>query len=160
MQNVICCPFLILYFDINITVGWFASDPSMLHRVGHALLRLSPLEPKRTRHIIIADDLFQLSKVPLHKTVSVVSKAIEKLSGCKFLHHLYYKYILFLLQLSLLIGKRIFLNICTSPLSLYLFFMLQMGNLNIFNLVSSLHQMSRAWNSSLKNRQTSKLQLH
>lgn len=77
-----------LYFDNNITVGWFASDPSLLHRVGYALLRLSPLEPKRTRHIIIADDLFQLSKVPPQKTVSVVSKAIEKLSGCKFFHYL------------------------------------------------------------------------
>ncbi|KAG6409147.1 hypothetical protein SASPL_132181 [Salvia splendens] len=70
------------------TIGWFASDPSMLHRVGHALLRLSPLEPKRTRHIIIADDLFQLSKVPLRKTVSVVSKAMEKLSGYGKLKHI------------------------------------------------------------------------
>ncbi|KAK4438181.1 Outer envelope protein 64, mitochondrial [Sesamum alatum] len=63
------------------TVGWLASDPSVLHRVGHALLKLNLLEPKRTRRIIIADDLFQLSKVPLQKTVYVVSKATEKLSG-------------------------------------------------------------------------------
>ncbi|KAK4401874.1 Outer envelope protein 64, mitochondrial [Sesamum angolense] len=48
---------------------WLASDPSVLHRVGHALLKLNLLEPKRTRRIIIADDLFQLSKVPLQKTV-------------------------------------------------------------------------------------------
>ncbi|XP_057803998.1 outer envelope protein 64, mitochondrial [Salvia miltiorrhiza] len=70
------------------TIGWFASDPSLLHCVGHALLRLSPLEPKRTRHIIIADDLFQLSKIPLQKTVSVVSKAMEKLSGYGKLKHI------------------------------------------------------------------------
>ncbi|KAH6789963.1 translocon at the outer membrane of chloroplasts 64-V [Perilla frutescens var. frutescens] len=70
------------------TVGWFASDPSVLHRVGHALLHLSPLEPKRTRRIIIADDLFQLSKVPLQKTVSVVTKAIEKLSGYQTPKHI------------------------------------------------------------------------
>ncbi|KAL0422382.1 UNVERIFIED_CONTAM: Outer envelope protein 64, mitochondrial [Sesamum latifolium] len=63
------------------TVGWLASDPSVLHRVGHALLKLNLLEPKRTRRIIIADDLFQLSKVPLQKTVYVVSKATERLSG-------------------------------------------------------------------------------
>ncbi|KAH6831684.1 translocon at the outer membrane of chloroplasts 64-V [Perilla frutescens var. hirtella] len=70
------------------TVGWFASDPSVLHRVGHALLHLNPLEPKRTRRIIIADDLFQLSKVPLQKTVSVVTKAIEKLSGYQTPKHI------------------------------------------------------------------------
>ncbi|KAL0335115.1 UNVERIFIED_CONTAM: Outer envelope protein 64, mitochondrial [Sesamum radiatum] len=63
------------------TVGWLASDPSVLHRVGHALLKLNLLEPKRMRRIIIADDLFQLSKVPLQKTVYVVSKATERLSG-------------------------------------------------------------------------------
>ncbi|KAL0357071.1 UNVERIFIED_CONTAM: Outer envelope protein 64, mitochondrial [Sesamum calycinum] len=63
------------------TVGWLASDPSVLHRVGHALLKLNLLEPKRTRRIIIADDMFQLSKVPLQKTVYVLSKATERLSG-------------------------------------------------------------------------------
>ncbi|KAL6501223.1 hypothetical protein OROHE_024870 [Orobanche hederae] len=62
-------------------VGCLASDPSVLHRVGHVLLQLNPLEPKRTRRIIIADDLFQLSKVPMQRTVHIVSKAVEKLSG-------------------------------------------------------------------------------
>lgn len=36
------------------------------------------------RRLVFADDLFQLSKVPLQKTVHVVKKAIENLSGCKF----------------------------------------------------------------------------
>lgn len=36
------------------------------------------------RRFVFADDLFQLSKVPLQKTVHVVEKAIENLSGCKF----------------------------------------------------------------------------
>ncbi|KAL0375987.1 UNVERIFIED_CONTAM: Outer envelope protein 64, mitochondrial [Sesamum calycinum] len=62
-------------------VGCLAFDPSVLHRVGHSLLQLNPLEPKRTRCIIIADDLFQLSKVPMQKTVHAVSKVTEKLSG-------------------------------------------------------------------------------
>ncbi|KAL0287442.1 UNVERIFIED_CONTAM: Outer envelope protein 64, mitochondrial [Sesamum angustifolium] len=62
-------------------VGCLAFDPSVLHRVGHSLLQLNPLEPKRTRCIIIADDLFQLSKVPMQKIVHVVSKVTEKLSG-------------------------------------------------------------------------------
>ncbi|XVF44770.1 hypothetical protein PTKIN_Ptkin02bG0150400 [Pterospermum kingtungense] len=62
-------------------IGWFARDPSILHRVGHVLLQLKAVEPKRARHLVFADDLFQLSKVPKQKTVYVVSKAIEKLSG-------------------------------------------------------------------------------
>ncbi|XP_038682418.1 outer envelope protein 64, mitochondrial isoform X2 [Tripterygium wilfordii] len=63
------------------TVGWFTRDPSILHRVGHALLRLNAVEPRRTRRLIFADDLFQLSNVPKQKTAYVVSKAIENLSG-------------------------------------------------------------------------------
>ncbi|XP_073121155.1 outer envelope protein 64, mitochondrial [Henckelia pumila] len=68
-------------------VGWLAADPSVLHRVGHSLLQLNPLAPKRTRRLIIADDLFQLSKVPVQKTVHVVSKATEKLSGYRTPEH-------------------------------------------------------------------------
>ncbi|KAL7125148.1 hypothetical protein ABFS83_14G096400 [Erythranthe nasuta] len=70
------------------TVGCLASDPSVLHRVGHVLLQLNFLEPKKTRSIIIADDLFQLSKVPIQKTVHVVRKATEKLSGYKTPKHM------------------------------------------------------------------------
>ncbi|KAL0412682.1 UNVERIFIED_CONTAM: Outer envelope protein 64, mitochondrial [Sesamum radiatum] len=62
-------------------VGCLAFDPYVLHRVGHSLLQLNPLEHKRTRCMIIADDLFQLSKVPMQKTVHVVSKVTEKLLG-------------------------------------------------------------------------------
>lgn len=65
--------------------GCFARDPHILHRVGHVLLQLNAVEPRRTRRLIFADDLFQLSKVPKQKTVYVVSKAIEKLSGCKLI---------------------------------------------------------------------------
>lgn len=63
------------------TVGWFARDPSILHRVGHVLLQLNSVEPRRARRILFADDLFQFSKVPTQKTLYVVSKAIENLSG-------------------------------------------------------------------------------
>lgn len=71
-------------------LGWFARDPSILHCVGHVLLQLKAVEPRRARRLVFADDLFQLSKVPKQKTVYVVSKAIEKLSGCK-LHDLKYR---------------------------------------------------------------------
>ncbi|TXG53941.1 hypothetical protein EZV62_019197 [Acer yangbiense] len=63
------------------TVGWFARNPSILHRVGHVLLQLNAVEPRRSRRLVFADDLFQLSKVPKQKTVHVISKAIESLSG-------------------------------------------------------------------------------
>lgn len=63
------------------TVGFFARDPSTLHRVGHVLLQLNLVEPRRTKRFVVADDLFQLSKVPQQKTVYVVSKVTEKLSG-------------------------------------------------------------------------------
>ncbi|XP_030539137.1 outer envelope protein 64, mitochondrial isoform X3 [Rhodamnia argentea] len=63
------------------TVGWFARDPSILHRVGHILLQLNTVEPRRPRRLVFADDLFELSKVPKHKSLYVVSKAAEKLSG-------------------------------------------------------------------------------
>ncbi|KAK0589716.1 hypothetical protein LWI29_017728 [Acer saccharum] len=63
------------------TVGWFARNPSVLHRVGHVLLQLNAVEPRRSRRLVFADDLFQLSKVPKQKTVHVISKAIESLSG-------------------------------------------------------------------------------
>ncbi|KAL1328117.1 hypothetical protein HN51_038048 [Arachis hypogaea] len=70
------------------TVGWFARDPSVLHRVGHVLLKLNSAETKRSRSIIFADDLFQLSKIPTQKTVYVVGKAIENMSGYQVPKHM------------------------------------------------------------------------
>ncbi|XP_022744374.1 outer envelope protein 64, mitochondrial-like isoform X2 [Durio zibethinus] len=66
---------------VDFALGWFARDPSILHRVGHVLLQLKAVEPRKARRLVFADDLFQLSKVPKQKTVYVVGKAIEKLSG-------------------------------------------------------------------------------
>ncbi|CAA6658829.1 unnamed protein product [Spirodela intermedia] len=63
------------------TSGLFAQDVSVLHRVGNVLLQAPSLGPKRKRRFIIADDCFQLSRVPKEKTVHVLSKAIESLSG-------------------------------------------------------------------------------
>ncbi|KAI8554853.1 hypothetical protein RHMOL_Rhmol05G0129200 [Rhododendron molle] len=63
------------------TVGWFARDPSILHRVGHILLQLNQVEPRRTRCFIIADDLFQLSKVPKQQSIQVITRVTENLSG-------------------------------------------------------------------------------
>ncbi|KAG5029082.1 hypothetical protein AAZX31_05G107400 [Glycine max] len=70
------------------TIGWFARDPSILHRVGHVLLQLNSVETKRSRHFIFADDLFQLSKIPTQNTIYVIGKAIENMSGYQAPKHL------------------------------------------------------------------------
>uniref|UniRef100_A0A0V0INA3 Putative outer envelope protein 64, mitochondrial-like n=1 Tax=Solanum chacoense TaxID=4108 RepID=A0A0V0INA3_SOLCH len=70
------------------SIGWLARDPSVLHRVGHVLLQIPSIERKRTRCFVIADDLFQLCNVPKQKTVYVVTKVIEKLSGYQTPKHL------------------------------------------------------------------------
>lgn len=70
------------------TVGWLARDPSILLRVGHTLLKLNTVEPRRARRLIFADDLFQLSKVPEQKAEVVINKAIENLSGYQPQQHI------------------------------------------------------------------------
>lgn len=70
------------------TIGWLARDPSILLRVGHTLLKLNTVEPRRARRLIFADDLFQLSKVPKQKAEGVISKAIENLSGYQPQQHI------------------------------------------------------------------------
>ncbi|KAJ8755633.1 hypothetical protein K2173_022228 [Erythroxylum novogranatense] len=70
------------------TVGWFARDPSILHQVGCTILQLNVVEPRRTKCLLFADDLFQFYKVPQHKTFSVITKVIEKLSGYEHPKHI------------------------------------------------------------------------
>lgn len=70
------------------TVGWLARDPSILLRVGHTVLKLNTVEPRRARRLIFADDLFQLSKVPKQKAEGVISKAFENLSGYQPQQHI------------------------------------------------------------------------
>lgn len=64
--------------------GLLARDPFILHRVGTILLQATSGGPRRERRLIFVDDCFQFSKVPKQKTLHVVRKAAEKLSGCKF----------------------------------------------------------------------------
>lgn len=75
---------LLIVYHNDLLSGIFARDPSVMHRVGHVLLNLKQVEPKRTRRCIIADDLFQLSKAPKKNILSVVCKVIKDLKGCKF----------------------------------------------------------------------------
>lgn len=71
------------FFIVFHLTGWFARDPSVLRQVGNVLLQASSTEPRRTRRLIFADDCFQFYKVPKQKTVNVIRKAAESLSGCK-----------------------------------------------------------------------------
>ncbi|KAG6424318.1 hypothetical protein SASPL_114733 [Salvia splendens] len=68
------------------TVGWFAKDPSVLRRVGHVLLQVPYAAQRNPRTFVIADDCFQLTKVPADRS-QMVTKAIEKLFGRQVLRH-------------------------------------------------------------------------
>ncbi|XP_065625368.1 outer envelope protein 64, chloroplastic-like [Quercus suber] len=69
------------------TIGWFAKDPNILHRVGHVLLQLPYTVQRSPRQIIIADDCFQLLKIPVDRVAQVVIKSTEKLFGRQALKH-------------------------------------------------------------------------
>lgn len=69
------------------TVGWFARDPNILRRVGHVLLQLPFGAQRSPRQIIIADDCFELLKIPVDRVVQVVIKSTEKLFGRQVLKH-------------------------------------------------------------------------
>ncbi|ESR64856.1 hypothetical protein CICLE_v10007714mg [Citrus x clementina] len=69
------------------TVGWFARDPKILRHVGHVLLQLPFAAQRSPRQIIIADDCFELLKIPADRVVQVVIKSTEKLFGRQVLKH-------------------------------------------------------------------------
>ncbi|XP_066320707.1 outer envelope protein 64, mitochondrial-like [Miscanthus floridulus] len=62
------------------TIGWFARDPCILHRVG-ILLPAAAGVLKQTRQIVFADDCFQLLKVSNQKTVHAIKNAVQALRG-------------------------------------------------------------------------------
>lgn len=64
--------------------GWFAKDPNILCRVGHVLLQVPFAVQRVPRQMILAEDCFQLLKIPIYRVSQVVIKATEKLYGSKF----------------------------------------------------------------------------
>lgn len=70
------------------TPGWFAKDASILRCVGHVLLQLPHGDTRHPRHVIIADDCFQLSKIPATRLIQVVIKSTEDVFGRQVLKHL------------------------------------------------------------------------
>ncbi|KDP23937.1 hypothetical protein JCGZ_27097 [Jatropha curcas] len=77
------------------TVGWFAKDPNVLRRVGHLLLQVPFGVQRNPRQIIIADDFFQLLKIPVDRVAQVVIRSTEKLFGRQVLRHEILEEILF-----------------------------------------------------------------
>ncbi|VVA98053.1 unnamed protein product [Arabis nemorensis] len=69
------------------SVGWFARDPNTLRHVGHVLLQLPFATQRNPRQIILADDYFQLLKIPVDRITQVVIKSAEKLFGRQLLKH-------------------------------------------------------------------------
>ncbi|KAJ6387335.1 hypothetical protein OIU78_017119 [Salix suchowensis] len=69
------------------TVGWFAKDPNILRRVGHVLLQPAFGGQRIPRKIIMADDCFQLLKIPVDRVSQVVVNSTEKHFGRQILKH-------------------------------------------------------------------------
>ncbi|KAF3337636.1 outer envelope protein 64 [Carex littledalei] len=69
-------------------VGWIARNPTVLHQVGSLLLPVTAKALKRTRQFVFADDCFQLSAVPIQKTINVICNSIENLSGYQIPKHM------------------------------------------------------------------------
>ncbi|GJW48660.1 translocon at the outer membrane of chloroplasts 64 [Tanacetum coccineum] len=69
------------------TVGWFATDPSILRRVGQVLLQVPFAVQRNPRNVIIADDCFQLSRIPIDRLTQVVIRSTQSLFGKQVLKH-------------------------------------------------------------------------
>ncbi|KAG2315852.1 hypothetical protein Bca52824_018974 [Brassica carinata] len=83
-----------VWFKIDLSFGnetwlirWFARDPNTLRRVGLVLLHLPFATQRNPRQIILADDYFQLLKIPVDRITQVVIKSAEKLFGRQLLKH-------------------------------------------------------------------------
>ncbi|XVF09459.1 hypothetical protein REPUB_Repub07fG0094500 [Reevesia pubescens] len=69
------------------TVGLFAKDPNILRRVGLVLLQLPFSDQRHPRQILLADDCFQLLKIPMDRVSQVVINSTEKHFGRQVLKH-------------------------------------------------------------------------
>lgn len=77
--------------------GMFAKDPNVLRRVGHVLLQLPYAVQRNPRQVIIADDCFQLLKIPVDRITQAVTKCTEKLFGSMF----FMRFVISYLRISL-----------------------------------------------------------
>ena len=69
------------------TIGWSARDSNILCHVGHVLLQLPLSDFRQRRSILVADDCFQLLRIPEEKTLGLVISSVENLQG-QVLNHI------------------------------------------------------------------------
>ena len=69
------------------TVGLFAKDSNILHRVDLVLLQLPFLDKCNPKQILLADGCFQLLKIPMDRVLQLVINSIEKHIGRQVLKH-------------------------------------------------------------------------
>ncbi|WOK93412.1 hypothetical protein Cni_G02109 [Canna indica] len=70
------------------TIGLFSKDPNVLRRVAYLLLQIPYSDKRQPRSIIIADDCFELLKIPTSRVTQVVIKSVEKQFGKRLIKHL------------------------------------------------------------------------
>ncbi|KAJ3697731.1 hypothetical protein LUZ61_001436 [Rhynchospora tenuis] len=70
------------------TVGWFAKEPGVLHKVGYVLLQLSYTNSYQPRQFIMADDCFDMVKIQSSRLTQVVVRSVERLFGRQVLSNL------------------------------------------------------------------------
>ncbi|XVF41972.1 hypothetical protein PTKIN_Ptkin01aG0323100 [Pterospermum kingtungense] len=86
---------MLVYFSLGViplsqsfdTEGWFAWDPMILNRVGRVLLHIPDEDPIKPNQIIIPEDCFCLSSIPVDRTAQVLVRSIEKLFGGQCVKH-------------------------------------------------------------------------
>ncbi|GAB4845309.1 Translocon at the outer membrane of chloroplasts 64 [Ancistrocladus abbreviatus] len=69
------------------TIGCFAKDPNVLRQVVHVLLQLQFTGQHNPRQMLIADDCFELIKIPIDRVSQPVIRSMEKLYGRQILKH-------------------------------------------------------------------------
>uniref|UniRef100_A0A803NAD8 Amidase domain-containing protein n=1 Tax=Chenopodium quinoa TaxID=63459 RepID=A0A803NAD8_CHEQI len=63
------------------TIGFCAKDPDVLRRAVHVVMKLQFAAQRSPRQIIIADDCFELIKLPVDQVIQPVIRSTEKLFG-------------------------------------------------------------------------------
>ncbi|CAL9148367.1 translocon at the outer membrane of chloroplasts 64-like [Musa acuminata AAA Group] len=70
------------------TIGFFSKDPNVFRRVAYLLIQAPYSGLRQPRNIFIADDCFELLKIPTSRVTRVLINSVEKLFGKKLLKHL------------------------------------------------------------------------
>ncbi|GKC16736.1 NAC domain-containing protein 7-like protein [Tanacetum coccineum] len=66
------------YYGFSSQYGWFATDPCILCHVGQVLLQVSFTIQRNPRNVVIADECFQISKIPIDQLTQVKATGRDK----------------------------------------------------------------------------------